>query len=118
MATKPKIACSYPRCPNYVEPGHGGLCPKHQRERHKRYEQSRNDRNVTAIYNTKAWKLARRAALERDDGWCVMCKERPADLVDHIVELKDGGCAFCIDNLQSLCTSCHAKKTRESAKER
>jgi len=115
MAMKPKIACSSKGCPNLVEPGNGGLCKEHQRKRHSYYNRYRDDRSVTAFYSTKAWKTARRAALERDHGWCVMCGERPADLVDHIIEIKDGGCKTCLDNLQSLCVKCHAKKTKEYA---
>ena len=31
--------------------------------------------------------------------------------IDHIVELRDGG-KDELDNLQALCATCHAKKTR------
>jgi 5-methylcytosine-specific restriction endonuclease McrA len=34
-----------------------------------------------------------------------------ASLVDHITEIKDGGAALDIANLQSVCQSCHNKKT-------
>jgi 5-methylcytosine-specific restriction endonuclease McrA len=32
--------------------------------------------------------------------------------VDHIVGLRDGGEPFELTNLQTLCGSCHGKKTR------
>jgi len=118
MAMKPKIACTFKGCSNLVEPGNGGLCEVHQRKRHKDYQKSRGDRSVTKFYNTKAWQVARRAALMRDGGWCVMCGEKPAEVVDHIVEIKDGGCKTCLDNLQSLCAACHTKKTLAVAKDR
>ncbi|WP_201351882.1 HNH endonuclease signature motif containing protein [Hydrogenimonas urashimensis] len=60
--------------------------------------------------------------LRRDGGLCQACKRQgvitPATIVDHIIEIKDGGCATCSDNLESLCASCHAKKTAEQRKER
>ena len=115
---KPPIACSHKGCPILAEAGEGGLCRKHKRERHIAYQKTRSDGEHTKIYGTKAWKLARKAALQRDQGWGVICKERPADLVDHIKELKDGGQPYALDNLQSLCNKCHNRKTAEVAKER
>lgn len=38
-----------------------------------------------------------------------------ATLVDHIVPIKKGGACLDMDNLQSMCDSCHNRKT---AKER
>jgi 5-methylcytosine-specific restriction endonuclease McrA len=32
--------------------------------------------------------------------------------VDHIKGLRDGGAPYDLSNLQTLCGSCHAKKTR------
>lgn len=43
---------------------------------------------------------------------------KKADLVDHIRERSDGGEDYDFDNLQSLCRSCHEKKTKEVKKER
>jgi len=116
MPIAPKIACSHAGCSNTVAKGKGGLCPTHQRARHSQYGKTRNDKEHTKVYANKAWQTARRAALYRDDGWCVICKEAPAVLVDHIKELKDGGSAYSLENLQSLCARCHAKKTADVAK--
>ena len=113
MARKPKVACTFKGCSNLVEAGNGGLCPEHTKKRHKWDNRNRNDADVVKIYSTAAWRKVRRLALQRDSGWCVMCGERPADVVDHIRELKDGGAPYALDNLQSLCNSCHAKKTNE-----
>jgi 5-methylcytosine-specific restriction protein A len=118
MPRKAKVACTHRGCPTLVEAGNGGLCPQHQKKRHSYYDQTRSDKAHTAVYNKSAWKTARKAALQRDLGWCVICKEKPAELVDHIIEIKDGGCAYCLDNLQSLCNSCHNIKTNEVAKAR
>jgi 5-methylcytosine-specific restriction endonuclease McrA len=115
---KPPIACSHRGCSILAKANNGGLCDKHQKERHKRYDQTRTDGKLTKVYSTKAWKLARKAALARDLGWCVRCKAKPANVVDHIKELSDGGCAYCLDNLQCLCNSCHTSKTAEVAASR
>ena len=36
-----------------------------------------------------------------------------ADLVDHIVPIRDGGAVLDEENLQSLCRRCHDAKTAE-----
>lgn len=41
-----------------------------------------------------------------------------ATVVDHVVELKDGGAALDEANVQSLCASCHNKKTAEERAKR
>lgn len=74
------------------------------------------------FYNSKAWKLTRRQALERDDFCCVICKRDhnrmvEAKIVDHIIPINDTrnrGKELCLslDNLQSLCVRCNAQKTR------
>jgi len=66
----------------------------------------------TAIYKTNEWKSARKAAKDRDGWKCVKCGARGRLEVDHIKGLRDGGAPFDLTNLQTLCISCHAKKTR------
>jgi len=113
MPMKPPIACTHKGCSRLAKAGDGGLCSVHKKARHDNYSKMRGDKSITRIYGTKAWKLARRMALERDNGWCVMCQKKPAILVDHIKELKDGGSPYDLSNLQSLCHACHTKKTKE-----
>ena len=49
----------------------------------------------------------RRRALDRDNWRCVRC-ESPLDLeVHHVVPLAEGGPALALDNLSTLCMSCH-----------
>ena len=43
---------------------------------------------------------------------------KPADVVDHIHEIKDGGAALEASNLQSLCHHHHAQKTAQKRSER
>jgi 5-methylcytosine-specific restriction protein A len=42
----------------------------------------------------------------------VKCESRDGRLfVDHIVERKDGGADYDPGNLETLCATCHARKT-------
>jgi 5-methylcytosine-specific restriction endonuclease McrA len=62
------------------------------------------------LYRSNRWKRLRKKVLMRDEFSCLECG-RPANQVDHIVALRDGGEEFDQDNLQSLCNSCHSIKT-------
>lgn len=66
---------------------------------------------------TAAWKRVRRQALRRDRGRCLVCGAA-ADDVDHRVELIDGGAAYDLANLQSLCGKCHDAKSSEARYQR
>ncbi|MDZ4394088.1 HNH endonuclease [Cypionkella sp.] len=63
------------------------------------------------LYKTQAWKVARKAAKDRDGWKCVKCGARGRLEVDHIKGLRNGGDPFDLSNLQTLCVSCHSKKT-------
>lgn len=56
------------------------------------------------------WK---REALIRDDFTCQGCGLRDEEIVevDHILEVYNGG-KNSLENLQTLCPNCHARKTR------
>ncbi len=54
-----------------------------------------------------------RLLAKRRDGFkCVQCGERGRLEVDHVKPIRDGGAPYDLDNLQSLCPACHARKTR------
>lgn len=74
---------------------------------------------VESFYSTSQWKETA-AAIRRRDGYkCVKCGSSDGWLpVDHIVERKDGGSDYDHSNLQTLCNSCHKKKTNEAARQR
>jgi len=114
MPKRPLKPCAYPGCAKLVRPGEK-YCEKHRKQKHIEYKERRNDKEVQVIYNTKRWKKVRELALKRDGGLCVMCLKEgrivKADVVDHIIEIKDGGDPYDLNNLQSLCNKCHAKKT-------
>lgn len=64
------------------------------------------------FYQKKAWKLTRAKALARDSYLCRMCSDhgeiKAAQLVHHIIYVEeDIQKALQLDNLLSLCHSCH-----------
>ena len=62
------------------------------------------------LYNSKGWKRLRQHVLLHHPE-CVQCG-RAANVVDHIIPWEDDmALAYDVDNLQSLCESCHNKKT-------
>ena len=61
-------------------------------------------------YMTKAWRATRKAHLVRTAYMCAVCyRIDPHAHVDHVVPLADGGHD---GHIQTLCASCHGKKTR------
>ena len=77
------------------------------------------------FYVTKAWKKIRLERLAKDNYLCQRCKERgllvPGTLVHHIKPLEDcPELALELDNLISLCNTCHEQieKRRQKQGER
>lgn len=68
------------------------------------------------FYNSKAWRNLR-ANFIQDNPICVMCSKEgklvPGDHVDHIKPISEGGAKLEPSNLQTLCRSCHSRKTLE-----
>lgn len=65
-------------------------------------------------YRGDGWIRARRLVLQRDNRTCVKCGKSHGKIdVDHIKGKDETGGEWNNDlsNLQTLCTSCHAKKT-------
>jgi 5-methylcytosine-specific restriction protein A len=62
------------------------------------------------------WEKVRRMHLANEP-LCRMCG-RLADLVDHIQPIRDGGERLDDANLQSLCRSCHDRKTGDDVRRR
>jgi 5-methylcytosine-specific restriction enzyme A len=68
--------------------------------------------NLMKFYKGRDWMSLRLAALSRDNHECQNCKAkgkyRKADCVHHMREVKDRpDLALRLDNLKSLCNSCH-----------
>jgi len=64
------------------------------------------------FYRTSAWAEVRLVVLRRDAYRCASprCTNR-ASHVDHKVPIARGGAGLDPRNLQSLCASCHSRKT-------
>lgn len=114
MATKSKRLC--PKCGSIVE----GICPICT----KTYNTTVRSKEEKRVYGSKRWQTTRKAVLYRDEGLCQVCKVNPATEVDHIKELRDIdlktdlNAAYDMLNLQSICTSCHVKKTNDEKNRR
>ena len=86
-------------------------CPKCKKMSTHIYDKSYRNKEADKFYHSREWRRVRGLKLSRDP-LCVMCG-RPAKIVDHIKEISDGGCKLCLDNLQSMCVSCHNSKTAD-----
>lgn len=84
---------------------------------HKYYDKKRRNKTSQGFYHSTDWKRTRKAVLARDNYLCTnhTVHHRPTEAyaVDHIVPLSvDWSRRFDLSNLQSLCLSCHTRKTR------
>ena len=118
------IKCTYPGCWAIVErPAY--KCPKHaamyarEREVNKKVaiRKPSPERFIRQqMYNNSAWRQLRAWQLDKHP-YCAICMDvagivTPADEVDHITPHKGSAALFNDpENLQSLCTSCHSRKT-------
>lgn len=109
MPNRSLRACSYPGCSNLVR---SGRCDKHQ-------AQTTIDRHVPEhqrLYSSPRWKVRRRNQLAKHP-WCVSCLatgiHTPATDVDHIIPHRGNDHLFFYGAVQSLCRSCHSKKTAQ-----
>lgn len=111
MPTKPKKPCSYPDCPKLTNDRY---CELHQKKRTEEYNKYERDNFTKIFYNSKKWRIIRKRQLEAHP-FCEEClkngKRTKAIVVDHIIPIKKGGDMYDYTNLQSLCASCHSKKS-------
>ena len=115
MPRKPMTPCRYPGCPNLVEAGER-YCHEHKKIVDRNYNKYERDKKSQLFYQSKEWKSLRKKKLEINP-FCEEClrkgKFTKATMVDHIKPIKQGGSALDMNNLQSLCWSCHSKKSAE-----
>ena len=84
----------------------------------RKYNSKRDDDKEQAFYKTVGWKQARKVALARDNYLCQDCLKLgvvvPAQTVHHIIPIKVlWQLRLIIDNMISLCESCHQERHRK-----
>lgn len=71
------------------------------------------------FYNSWPWRKKSKSYRE-EHPLCVVCEREglvvQARVVDHIVSINKGGDKFDDDNLQSLCDSCHNRKSSHESR--
>lgn len=108
MPRRTPRGCSVPGCPELVE-GDYSKCIRHRIEA-ERARGAPSDKGYD-----KVWRRLRNAYI-RAHPWCedpdgVHPRRQRATHVDHVVPISQGGARLDKANLQSLCMSCHSRKT-------
>lgn len=111
MAMKPLRPCRHPGCSQLVREGY---CPTHKPK--DRAQRSAEAAAWHGWYLLPIWKDDLRPAQLLREPFCRECARRgirtPATNVDHVVDHKGDWARFTDrGNLQSLCHSCHSRKT-------
>jgi len=116
--------CTYPHCAKVVY--EGSRCDEHRvrynSKQEKKYRTSDERAELTKFYQSLQWRKLRQYHITRNP-LCKSCGDSGltivADVVDHIEEIRDNPQRrLDTTNLQSLCHSCHNRKTAEVRKQR
>lgn len=95
-------------------PNHFKKLPQPYKPKKVRKQQVDNSK----FYQSKQWRKVRKLYVQQNP-LCVHCEARglttAVQEVDHIKPLRLGGEKFDFENLQSLCKSCHARKSGKEA---
>lgn len=75
-----------------------------------------SDSHHFLYFSTFTWRGLREIIIKRDRFKCVKCDSQDYLEVDHIIAVVNDGKYFDKENLQTLCHSCHKKKTRVDLK--
>lgn len=78
---------------------------------HEKNEFRRNGRKIT---QTHRWRKIREKAIKRDNGRCQICGGDSNLHVHHMKPMKDGGEPFDMNNLVTVCESCHYSAVHEN----
>lgn len=117
----PKKICNNPACNELIDMS-STYCVDHGVSKDNHYRKYNRDKIKDKFYHSKAWINKRLEVMREYNGLCQECladdKIVSADVVDHIIELVDGGSELDNDNLIPLCHHHHNKKTNEVKKTR
>jgi 5-methylcytosine-specific restriction enzyme A len=94
---------------HYRSPGIRNRCPDCGRALDRELSRQKRARRAR---NSAQWQKARAAAKQRDGDRCVHCGATEGLQVHHVVRLEDGGAAFELNNLVTLCVGCHGEQHR------
>lgn len=88
--------------------------PKRVVQPWRKEELKRKPSSGNGFYQSKLWRATRKKYIEIFP-LCRHCEEKgiikEAEVVDHIKPIEQGGNKLDVKNLQSLCHSCHNKKS-------
>ncbi|UYL94103.1 HNH endonuclease [Geobacillus phage vB_GthS_PK5.1] len=124
MPSRPLKPCNKIGCTNLTRDRycdqHKHLAEQRQRDkqRDKHYDKYKRNQQARAFYHSREWERTRLAVLARDNFLCQECLKNKritrAVIADHIVPLLVAwDKRLDMSNLQSLCQSCHNRKTAE-----
>ena len=109
--------CGQPGCATLVHRGQR-FCDQHKRATYRYQNRVRREdserRAIDANHNSPRWRKYRAWKL-RQDPLCAECQRQGrtsiAVIVDHIAPVAAGGDFWDPNNTQSLCDTCHRKKS-------
>lgn len=125
MPSKIRYKCRKNDCPLPSIEG-SSYCAEHREEKEKKDSVRRaawksgqllmspDARESNRFYHSKQWQLVRAMQLHKQP-LCAVCRA-PARVVDHIKPILEGGARVAPENLQSLCTHCHDRKSQSEVK--
>ncbi len=122
----PRRQCTYSGCNKIVEVPDGfrdsPRCELHSRKTTPvTRDYSHHYLDGKNVYKSYQWKKLREQFVALNP-LCKHCDNygivTAGKIVDHIIEIEDGGNWFDINNLQHLCQSCHNAKTAREAMKR
>lgn len=103
MPQSPPSRCGEPGCGRLVSGGN--RC-----EDHRRKPWANPSANTRELSGRQRERIHKRQI--RDEPQCRNCGSAQDLQTDHVIEVSDGGSLLDASNLQTLCGTCHAAKTR------
>lgn len=101
--------CNSPGCPELVS---SGRCEKHRKQVNIDYNRTRRNRDTEKFYNSALWQRVRQQKRNMNP-LCEQCEQDgkvvPVAHVHHRIPIEKGGARTHLDNLISLCETCHRR---------